>query len=61
MSADILAQVRDRLVGPVVPMTTPLHENGEVDYDGLERLTRFYVEEGIRGLINELVVDRTLG
>jgi len=51
VSADILAQVRDRLVGPVVPMTTPLHENGEVDYDGLERLTRFYVEEGIRGLI----------
>jgi len=31
-------------------MLTPFQENGEVDYDGLTRLTEFYVQAGATGL-----------
>lgn len=51
MSGDLLQEVKRRLVGPVVPMTTPIREDGEVDYEGLSRLTRFYVDHGIKALI----------
>jgi 4-hydroxy-tetrahydrodipicolinate synthase len=31
-------------------MLTPFHENGEIDFEGLGRLTEFYVEAGASGL-----------
>ena len=51
MSAAMLQEARARLKGPVVPLTTPINDDGAVDYDGLARLTEFYVEGGIRAFI----------
>ena len=51
MSTNILEEAKARLRGPVVPMTTPIKADGAVDYDGLSKLTRFYVEGGIKVLI----------
>jgi 4-hydroxy-tetrahydrodipicolinate synthase len=31
-------------------MLTPFKENGEVDYDGLTQLTKYYIQSGARGL-----------
>ena len=51
MSNRNLEQAKARLKGPVVPMTTPIKADGAVDYEGLSKLTRFYVEGGIKVLI----------
>lgn len=42
---------RNRVIGPIVPMTTPISNDDSVDYDGLARLTEFYVSRGIKVLI----------
>ena len=31
-------------------MLTPFKENGEIDLDGLKRLTEFYIKAGSKGL-----------
>ena len=36
--------------GFIPVMLTPFHENGEIDFEGLGRLTEFYVEAGASGL-----------
>ncbi|MCK5118863.1 MAG: dihydrodipicolinate synthase family protein [Candidatus Latescibacteria bacterium] len=51
MSNRNLEQAKARLKGPVVPMTTPIKADGAVDYEGLSKLTRFYVEGGIKVFI----------
>ncbi|MFH1009292.1 MAG: dihydrodipicolinate synthase family protein [Candidatus Latescibacterota bacterium] len=51
MSNNLLGEAKTRLQGPVVPMTTPIGADGEVDYEGLAQLTRFYVGAGIQALI----------
>jgi 4-hydroxy-tetrahydrodipicolinate synthase len=51
MSNRNLEVAKARLRGPVVPMTTPIKADGKVDYDGLSKLTRFYVDSGIKVLI----------
>ena len=51
MSASDLESAKSRLIGPVVPMTTPIREDGAVDYEGLSKLTHFYVDSGIKVLI----------
>jgi 4-hydroxy-tetrahydrodipicolinate synthase len=51
MSTNILEEAKTRLEGPVVPLTTPIREDGMVDYEGLGRLTEFYVNNGIKVLI----------
>jgi 4-hydroxy-tetrahydrodipicolinate synthase len=45
------AQLRDRLRGPVVAMTTPFNRDLSLDLAGLKRLTEFYVESGIKTVI----------
>jgi 4-hydroxy-tetrahydrodipicolinate synthase len=45
------AELRDRLRGPVVAMTTPFNRDLSLDLGGLRRLTEFYVESGIRTVI----------
>jgi len=44
-------QLRKKLTGPVVAMTTPFTKDDNVDLDGLRRLTEFYIENGIRTVI----------
>ena len=51
MSNKNLEVAKARLKGPVVPMTTPIKADGKVDYEGLSKLTRFYVDSGIKVLI----------
>ncbi len=46
-----LEQARQKVRGPVVPMTTPCNEDGSIDYEGVQQLTRFYVEHGINTII----------
>ena len=41
----------ERVRGPIVAMTTPIKEDNSVDYEGLARLTEFYVKNGIKVLI----------
>jgi len=41
----------ERVKGPIVAMTTPIKEDNSVDYEGLARLTEFYVKNGIKVLI----------
>lgn len=45
------AQLRDRLRGPVVAMTTPFNRDLSLDLGGLKRLTEFYVASGIQTVI----------
>ena len=40
-----------RAKGPIVAMTTPIKEDNSVDYEGLAKLTEFYVDRGITTLI----------
>lgn len=40
--------LRQNLRGPVVAMTTPMHDDQSIDYEGLRQLTRFYNESGIK-------------
>jgi len=46
-----LGSAKKYLKGPIVPLTTPIKENGAVDYDSLAKLTNFYIEKGIKVLI----------
>jgi 4-hydroxy-tetrahydrodipicolinate synthase len=36
--------------GVYVIATTPFSEDGAVDHDSIERLTRFYLESGVSGM-----------
>ena len=36
--------------GVYVIASTPFHDNGAVDFDSIDRLVEFYVEEGVHGL-----------
>jgi len=46
-----LEKTRRYLKGPILAMTTPIKENDEVDYDGLAKLTNFYIKNGIKVLL----------
>ena len=43
--------LKNRVRGPIVPMTTPINDDDSVDYDGLAKLTEFYISGGIKVLI----------
>ena len=51
MDCSRLDDFRNRVTGPIVPMTTPINDDDSVDYDGLAKLTEFYVSNGIKVLI----------
>ena len=51
MSQSSVDEARQSIVGPIVPLTTPIREDGQVDYDGLAKLTEFYVAGGIKIMI----------
>lgn len=44
-------ELRKKLTGPIVAMTTPFTADDRVDVEGLKRLTEFYIAEGIRTVI----------
>jgi len=48
---DLLENARTRIKGPTVPMTTPISDDGHIDYDRLAELTTFYVSHGIKAVI----------
>ncbi|GHV90061.1 4-hydroxy-tetrahydrodipicolinate synthase [Spirochaetia bacterium] len=39
------------LRGAFTALITPMHDNGDVDYEGFRRLIKFQLEEGINGLV----------
>ncbi|GHU54225.1 4-hydroxy-tetrahydrodipicolinate synthase [Spirochaetia bacterium] len=39
------------LRGAFTALITPMHDNGDVDYEGFRRLINFQIEEGIDGLV----------
>ncbi len=44
-------ELRSKLRGPIVAMTTPFNQDLSLDLDGLRRLTEFYIESGIETVI----------
>jgi len=51
MNHNKVEDFKNRVVGPIVAMTTPINCDDSVDYDGLAKLTEFYVSGGIKVLI----------
>ena len=45
------AELRARLTGPIVAMTTPFNKDLSVDFAGLRHLTDYYAESGIKTVI----------
>jgi dihydrodipicolinate synthase/N-acetylneuraminate lyase len=41
-------ELRTRIAGTIVPMTTPFTDSGEVDLNGVRENTRFLIESGIK-------------
>lgn len=44
-------ELREKLQGPTVAMTTPFKEDFSIDFDGLRKLTRLFVDGGIPNVI----------
>jgi 4-hydroxy-tetrahydrodipicolinate synthase len=40
-----------KMEGPVLAMTTPIKNDNTIDTKGLEKLTRFYIDHGIKNII----------
>jgi 4-hydroxy-tetrahydrodipicolinate synthase len=40
------------LKGSLVALVTPFHESGEVDYDSLESLIQWHIDEGTNGIVS---------
>lgn len=45
------SELRSKLRGPVVAMTTPFRDDLSLDLDGVRRLTEYYVDEGVPTVI----------
>ncbi len=44
-------ELREKLQGPTVAMTTPFHEDYSVDYEGLKQLTQLFIDGGMPNVI----------
>ncbi len=44
-------ELREKLQGPTVAMTTPFNDDFSIDFEGLKRLTRLFVDGGIPNVI----------
>jgi len=44
-------QLRDKLRGPVIAMTTHFRDDYSLDLDGTKRLTEYYIEQGVPTVI----------
>jgi 4-hydroxy-tetrahydrodipicolinate synthase len=44
-------EVAELIQGPVFPVVTPFKENGDVDYEGLERYLKFLVKNGAESIL----------
>ena len=42
------------LNGSIVALITPMHENGEVDFESLSNLVEWHIEEGTAGIVSML-------
>ena len=51
MANGLVEQAKKYLKGTIVPLTTPIKEDDSIDFDGLARLTEFYIENGIKTLL----------
>ena len=40
------------LKGSLVALVTPFHESGEVDYNSLESLVQWHIDEGTNGIVS---------
>jgi len=45
-------QISHPLTGSMVALITPMYENGDVDFDALEKLVNFHIESGTRAIIS---------
>ena len=40
------------LNGSIVALITPMHENGEVDFESLSNLVEWHIKEGTAGIVS---------
>jgi 4-hydroxy-tetrahydrodipicolinate synthase len=45
-------QISHPLTGSMVALITPMYENGDVDFDALEKLVNFHIESGTRAIVS---------
>ena len=45
-------QISHPLTGSMVALITPMYENGDVDFDALEKLVNFHIESGTKALVS---------
>jgi len=45
-------QISHPLTGSMVALITPMYENGEVDFDALEKLVNFHIESGTKAIVS---------
>ncbi len=45
-------QISHPLTGSMVALITPMYENGDVDFDALEKLVNFHIEAGTRAIVS---------
>jgi len=47
-----LGWISQMFTGSLVALVTPMHDGGALDYDSLERLIEFHIEEGTDGIVS---------
>ena len=45
-------QISHPLTGSMVALITPMHENGDVDFDALEKLVNFHIKSGTKAIVS---------
>jgi len=45
-------QISHPLTGSMVALITPMYENGDVDFDALEKLVNFHIESGTKAIVS---------
>lgn len=54
-------ELRDKIRGVVVPLITPFKSNQEIDEDGLRKLTRYLIDNGVTTGYGTLIVTGSSG
>jgi len=45
-------QISHPLTGSMVALITPMYENGDIDFDALEKLVNFHIESGTKAIVS---------
>ncbi len=41
------------ITGSIVALATPMHDNGDIDWENLDRLVEFHIKEGTDAFMNK--------